>query len=362
MTASELREKLTIEEVYELCEVLGGAPQMKDGYFISQTICHNHPGEGSHKLYYYDNSKLFKCFTSCDEVFDIFQLVIKVKELEGEKWGLPQALLYVASYFGINIGYKEFSKVKEELADWEVLKKYEKEENQKQIIEFKYYNDNVLKYLPKPEIKIWEQEGITKEAMKKHNICYNASNGSIIIPHYAINGRLIGIRERALTEEGEKNGKYRPSYIGGVLYNHPLAFSLYNLNNSKDNIKTFQKAVVLEGEKGALQYSSYFGEENDISVAVCGSSLTQYQVETLINCGAKEIIIAFDRQYKELNDEEHLRWCRKLKHIYAKYKNYVTISFMFDKEHRLGYKMSPTDAGPEVFIELFKERIFIDEI
>lgn len=362
MTAAELREQLSIEDIYQLCEDLGGEPQMKDGYFISRTICHNPIGEGSHKLYYYDNSKLFKCFTACDESFDIFQLIIKIKSIEGEKWSLPQAISYVSSYFGINIEYKKDFNEKEELEDWKILKKYEVEDSKDKIVDFKYYDDSILKYLPKLRIELWEKEGITQEVMQKHNICYNASNGSIIIPHYDINGKLIGIRERALTEEGEKNGKYKPSFIGGVLYNHPLSFSLYNLNNSKYNIEKIQKAIVLESEKGTLQYSSYFGKENDISVAVCGSSLTQYQVETLIKCGAKEIIIAFDRQYKELNDEEHLRWCKKLKHIYSKYKNYVNISFIFDKEHRLEYKMSPTDAGAKIFMELFKERIFIDEI
>ena len=35
--------------------------------------------------------------------------------------------------------------------------------------------------------------------------------------------------------------------------------------------------------------------ENDISVACCGSSLSTYQVQELIDSGAEEIIIAFDR-------------------------------------------------------------------
>lgn len=96
-------------------------------------------------------------------------------------------------------------------------------------------------------------------------------------------------------EEGERFGKYRPLKVGKDLYNHPLGMSLYNLNNSKDNIRLVKKAIVFEGEKSTLLYQSYFGLDNDISVACCGSSLSTYQVQELIDSGAEEIIIAFDR-------------------------------------------------------------------
>ena len=53
-----------------------------------------------------------------------------------------------------------------------------------------------------------------------------------------------------------------------------------------------------------MLYSSYFGTENDITVACCGSSLSMYQVQLLLDLGVKEIIIAFDKQFKEIGDEE----------------------------------------------------------
>ena len=54
--------------------------------------------------------------------------------------------------------------------------------------------------------------------------------------------------------------------------------NLYNLNNSKDNIKLIGKAIVFESEKSCLLYQTYFGIENDISVACCGSNLSIHQV------------------------------------------------------------------------------------
>ena len=144
------------------------------------------------------------------------------------------------------------------------------------------------------------------------------------------------------------------------MYNHALGHNLYNLNFSKENIKIMQKAIVFEGEKSPLLYASYFGEENDITVACCGSALISYQVDLLLSLGVKEIIIALDKQFKEIGDDEWKKLTKNLYKIHEKYGAYVQISYLFDKENLLGYKDSPIDCGPDVFQQLFKERIVIE--
>ena len=143
------------------------------------------------------------------------------------------------------------------------------------------------------------------------------------------------------------------------MYNHPLGYNLYNLNNSKDNIKKIGKAIVFEGEKSCLLYQSYFGHNADISVACCGSAISSRQMDLLINAGAKEIIIAFDKQFQEKGDDEFKHLVRNLKAIHRKYNNFVSISFIFDKQNILGYKDSPIDKGKENFLKLFKNRIVL---
>ena len=108
-----------------------------------------------------------------------------------------------------------------------------------------------------------------------------------------------------------------------------------------------------------MLYASYFGEENDISVAVCGSSLINYQVKLLLSLGVEEIIIAFDKQFKEIGDDEWKRWTKKLTDIHTKYGAYTQISYMFDKNDLLDYKMSPIDNGKDIFLKMFKERVYI---
>ena len=71
-----IRESLTIENYFELLQEWGGEPEYTSFGILSSTICHNEPGVGSRKLYWYNNSNLFHCYTGCEEPsFDLFQLV-----------------------------------------------------------------------------------------------------------------------------------------------------------------------------------------------------------------------------------------------------------------------------------------------
>lgn len=372
-----IKNQLQIDDVLRLVAELGGEPMMGNSgtFFTSRTICHNVLGEGSRKLYYYDNTKLFQCFTDCGASFDIYELVQKVKNVNGEykiyynkegnpvtrEWQLFDAVDFVAVYFGFSAETSEFEDIQFKLKDWELFDKYDKinqiKEAPKQIVELKLYDDTILQHLPRPIIKSWESEGISREVMLKRGIAYDPRTQSIVIPHYNINGQLVGIRERTLIKEDEIYGKYRPAILNGLMYNHPLGFNLYNLNNSKDAIKIIKKAIVFEGEKSPLLYASYFGIENDITVACCGSNFLNNQMQLLLSLGVEEVIIAFDKQFQEIGDKEWERLVKNYKTLYAKYGAYVQISFMFDKGNLLGYKDSPIDRGKDIFLKLFEERV-----
>lgn len=356
--SEKVKNDLSIDQVCDLLASLGGDPQIKGDLIISRTICH---GGHSHKLYYYDNTKLFKCYTDCLDSFDIFELIIKINKLNNIDYSLPQAIRFITNYYGIVVE-TEISETQENLQDWQILNKYERsssQEKEEKIVEMKFYDDKILQYLPHPRILNWEKEGITREVMEECGICYDPSYQGIVIPHYNIDGKLVGIRERTLIKENENNGKYKPAILNYKQYNHPLGFNLYNLNNSKENIKKIKKVFVFEGEKSCLLYRSYFGGDADISVAVCGSNLINYQVQLLLSLGVEEICIAFDKQFQEIGDDEWKRWTKKLKELNRKYSPLVQISFLFDKMNLLGYKDSPIDRGPEIFMQLFKERVVL---
>ena len=75
---NEIKEALTTENIFELLVDFGGDPEYSSFGILCSTICHNPPGEGSRKLYFYDNSHLFRCYTGCDSYFDIFEMVVKL--------------------------------------------------------------------------------------------------------------------------------------------------------------------------------------------------------------------------------------------------------------------------------------------
>lgn len=357
----EIKNNLTLEQVAEYVAELGGEPIIRNGYLTCKTICH---GGHSHKLYYFANTRLFKCFTECaGDAFDIFDLTRRATlVLSGEECSLLRAIERVARHFGLSAAEEEnFDNLQARLADWEILKNYQENNSiskDKKIIEFKNFDEKILQHFPRPIILPWIKEGIAQEVMNARGICYNPISQGIVIPHYDENGALIGIRERTLIKEEEVYGKYRPAIIDGEMYSHPLGFALYNLNNSKENIARMGLAIVFEGEKSTLLYASAFGAENDISVATCGSNLIQHQVDLLRQYGAKEICIAFDKEFREKGDAEFKQWVKKLKALHVKYSKQINISFIFDKEgDLLEYKNAPIDAGAEIFLTLFKNRI-----
>ena len=122
----KIREALTSENVFDLLQEFGGDPSREMFGFVSTTICHNPPGEGSRKLYYYENTGLFKCFTGCDEYFDPFQLVIKVAKIQWDKdFDLNDAVRWIAQKFGFS-GDHEDRPEDEDLDDWKYLANYER--------------------------------------------------------------------------------------------------------------------------------------------------------------------------------------------------------------------------------------------
>ena len=192
--------------------------------------------------------------------------------------------------------------------------------------------------------------------MDKFNIRYSVSRNQIIIPHYDINGNLIGIRGRTLNEEeAEEFGKYRPIEIEGVEYAHPLSLNLYGIYENKEAIKRIKRVVLFEGEKSVLKGYNYYGN-NNISLAVCGSHINKRQIDLLIkNFDINEIIVAFDKEYE--TQREYVNYLVRYSEACKKYKNYCNFSIVMDKNNLLDLKDSPIDKGKEVFEQLIRERV-----
>lgn len=360
---TEIRNQLTTSQIYEFLTNFHGEPYVTPFGIISRTICHNEVGEGSRKLYYYENSHLFTCYTECGENFDIFELIAKIYKVQfNQNLSLPQAYDMVCNFFQITQFFVHSAGDLTRNTDiWSMFTEYDKVDNnakENEVPILRTYDEDILSRLTYPILEIWEREGITREVLKEGHIGYYPSSDQISIPHYNSEGGFVGLRGRSLLDEHiARYGKYHPLFINNIMYSHPLGRNLYNLNNSKENIQKVKTAVMFEGEKSALMYRSFFGKDNDISVACCGSSISKFQIELLLDNGANELVVAFDKDFH--TGEVNKKLIERLTRINEQYKSKITLSFIYDKEGILGYKESPVDRGKEMFIELYQNRIYI---
>lgn len=356
-----IKENISKEDIIKILTKFGSALPLpynrNENVLIFQTICHNLPSdENSYKLYYYDNNKIFKCYSDSCGTFDIFELVQKVYLLQkNKKISFPKSIEIVLNILEL----KEDFFIENETAKDNLginIDKYIIKEKKEQKIEKVFCKE--LENLPIFRIKEWEDEFITFDALKKYNIRFSPRLYKIVIPHYDEDNNLIGIRGRALLEEDIKKGKYMPiSFDKKTIYNHPLGHNLYGLNINKDNIKKYKTIILVEGEKSVLQLESY--QEENISVAVCGSNITDWQIDKILSLDVEEVIIAFDKDFHEIDTEEYYKCVKKIFKVINNIKNYTKVSIIMDCWDLLGYKNSPTDKGKEIFDKLLERRFFI---
>lgn len=359
-----IKNNLSIHQIADLVTSFGANPTFKnDEVLMMETICHNQIGEShGQKLYYYDNTKLFKCYTECDTTFDIFELVCKVKKIQNyEDWSLYRAICFVAGTFGFAPTAEANDGLLATAEDLRILNYYDNlNKNRDDIIfDYKVYDEKILDCLPFIPSIDWLREGITIDTMKRYGIKYYGTEHKIVIPHYDYKNNLIGIRGRTLVrEEAELFGKYMPLKINGVMYNHPLSYNLYGLNMNLENIRKAKRIFLFEGEKSVMLYDSFFGKENNIAVATCGHSVTLPQINLIKTlCDVDEIILAYDKQFQEIGDKDFEKDTKLLTNLANKMNNYCVVSIMFDKFGKLDFKDSPIDKGKDTFEFLFANRI-----
>jgi DNA primase len=220
-------------------------------------------------------------------------------------------------------------------------------------IQLPEYNKGALDTFIRRYPPEWLNDGISREAMDKFDIRYSISQNKIIIPHRDIDGRLVGIRGRALNDwEIENVGKYMPVKLEQTWYKHPLSMNLYGLYENKAIIKKQKICYVFESEKSVLQFESF--NMPHCAVAVCGSQFNKYQLNILLkHCAPSEIVICFDSE----ENEGETKYFDKLYALCKKYTQYCQFSFVYDRLGLLGKKDSPSDKGEETFKKLIEKRV-----
>lgn len=358
----DLKEQLSDEDVIAVMRSLKSSPPVVENAneMVFQTVCHNSPSDcNSTKLYYYKNTNLFKCYTGCEGTFDIFETVIKARGLQtGLEISLQESVDYVMAVTGMNFGYS--TGASKEADDWSFLDEYLDGKKERPLITIaEEYDPIVLEVFQNWYYRGWKDEGITTEAMKEFNIKFWSKEDQIIIPHYDINNKLIGIRARNLDPTAVAKGyKYMPVLVENIRYRHNTSLNLYGLNFVKDKVSEVKKVILFEGEKSSILSKSIYGEDS-IAASVSGFNIFKVQRDLLLKLGVTEVTIAFDKQYR--NEEERERHMLHLKDVAGVLNPYMTTYAIVDTEDLLDYKDSPIDKGREVFEKLLDGRILMKE-
>lgn len=350
-----LRESLTPEDIKRILAEYGVEPKYENVNYIQfPTCCHNIDG-GSPKLYYYKNTYLFRCYTECDSSFDIVELLIKMNDLRGiesNKIDIAKKLGYdftntfsTETEDSVNSNYYNSFINATTSNYWPELSPIV--EINREILNRYIYNEQYL--------QPWIDEGISREMLQQFEIKYDPINTAIVIPHKDVNGKIVGVRGRFMSEDAV--AKYMPIQYNNTFLAHPLGSNLYGIHENIKPLQKFKTAIIFESEKSVLKLGSYFGPESNFSVATCGNKISNEQIQLLLSIGVTHVVLAFDKDYHGASDMGKVQ--SNYEKIGKQLSNYFTTSIMLDFGSLLEYKDSPVDRGKAIFEELYRYRYFV---
>lgn len=230
---------------------------------------------------------------------------------------------------------------------------------------------------------VWSKEDLIQpELLHLFDVAYDPSTGSIILPHHNIRGEIVGLYERSFKPLRKKVKEDHPDMSYKKLVEYPRAkyvpmlraeeyqteektswsfpnsMNLYGLHLAVEGIKKYKKAIIFEGGKSVMLARQY-GYPYAVATHTFGAHLNH--ISMLIECGAEEIILAFDKQYEEEIGQAWDLYERKTRTLAEKAKEFVKISRMRDKYNVLDFKDAPIDKGFDIFETLFYEREMLSE-
>lgn len=337
----EILKKYKIEPVYET-----------NASIIFPTVCHNLNG-GSGKLYYYKKDHIFKCYTECNDVFDIFTLLIKMHKLRGAILTIPEAV----EICGLK-GDDFFENGSQITTKAEIEHLYNVLHTKNKLVNLPHIDEQILQrfVFDTKVLRQWVDEGISLTTMQKYNIAYDPIDNCIVIPNYDITGKLVSVRGRYLSEDAA--AKYKPIRWGQKVLSHPSALNLFGLNTNKDAIHKQGRAIIFESEKSVMMMDTIYGDAN-CSVATLGQNISKQQIQLLLSLGVSEVVLAYDADYTNYAQtvekrKDYIKLAQNL-------KPFFNVAVLMDLDHILNYKDSPIDRGQAKFEELLKNRIYIND-
>ena len=209
----------------------------------------------------------------------------------------------------------------------------------KQIVQHTILPESVMDKYERRMDKLaeWIDEGIPPEQLDRFCVRYDPLDNRIVYPVRLPDGKIFNVAGRTLDPDfkGKKLRKYTYYYKVGKMD------TLFGLYENMESIRKKKEIILFEGAKSVMLASAY-GYDN--CAAVMTSHLNPEQRKILIKLGAR-VVFAFDSEVDPRGNAE----IEKLKH-------FVPCEWVCNRDGLLEPKMSPVDAGKEVWESLYKRR------
>ena len=361
---NKILDMITTSDIVQLVSKFG-IPETSIRYYNNQLImptgCHNEIiGTAKHKLYYYEDSKKFHCYTCCGSM-NPFEFVVQAYRTRGIKYSLSNAAIIIERI------------IQERLRDGFAIvtppsnvKKEIEEDWHKSLTE---YNPSIMNCFSrnKKYLKVWEKEGISFDAMDKFGIKFDMIRNRMVIPIYDDKGVFVGAKVRNFNQEDIENGrKYMPLIHNNEIYTYDKGKILYGLNLNKKNIKNAKRAIIFESEKSTILYESlYVGNK---AVSIGGSNISIYQTELLKQYKVETVVLALDNDYSLLPNEngeydKYFGLYKMLKEANKLDAKGFNVEIVYDWEQSfLENKDAPIDKGREIWNKLYRNRKNFNEL
>lgn len=361
---NKILDMITTSDIVQLVSKFG-IQETSIRYYNNQLImptgCHNEIiGTAKHKLYYYEDSKKFHCYTCCGSM-NPFEFVVQAYRTRGIKYSLSNAAIIIERIIQERLrdGFAVVtppSNVKKEIEeDWH-----------KSLTE---YNPSIMNCFSrnKKYLKVWEKEGISFDAMDKFGIKFDMIRNRMVIPIYDDKGVFVGAKVRNFNQEDIENGrKYMPLIHNNEIYTYDKGKILYGLNFNKKNIKNAKRAIIFESEKSTILYESlYVGNK---AVSIGGSNVSIYQTELLKQYKVETVVLALDNDYSLLPNEngeydKYFGLYKMLKEANKLDAKGFNVEIVYDWEQSfLENKDAPIDKGREIWNKLYRNRKNFNEL
>lgn len=191
----------------------------------------------------------------------------------------------------------------------------------------------------KDKLKIWEDEDISYDTMRRFEVMYDSFTDQIVYPVRNLDGKIINVGYRVLDPEWKSKGMHKYGYrqsFGGSMN------VIYGLYDNLDEIKRKHEVIIFEGCKSVLKAYTW-GFKN--AAALSTSHLSPGQMKILMKLGC-DVVFMLDQEI-DIHKDNNIKTL----------KNYVNVYYYFDYKDLLEPKDAPVDKGVDVFINLYEERL-----